>query len=344
MPHTYSDLQARKGSAAAAAHPLLKAIVALGSPRQRLSILIFHRVLPQADPLFPHEMDAARFDQMLGLLTACFNLVTLDQGMKQLRAGTLPPRAACITFDDGYADNAELALPILRRHGADATFFVSTGFLDGGRMWNDTVIELVRRAPEQVDLSRAGFGVLRLESIDSRRQAIGTLLGKLKYLPLGERHEQVELLRELVGVALPDDLMMTGAQVRRLHAAGMEIGGHTVNHPILARLAPEQARREMADGKDALEAMLGAPVRSFAYPNGKPGQDYLAEHAAMAREVGFDCAVSTSWGAASATSDQFQLPRFTPWDRHPVRFALRMLQNMRRPGETAGPAHAGLVS
>jgi peptidoglycan/xylan/chitin deacetylase (PgdA/CDA1 family) len=315
-------------------HRLLKSLVALGSVRQRLSILIFHRVLPRPDPLFPDEVHAERFERRLALFKSCFNLVSLRDGVEGLRHGTLPPRAACITFDDGYADNADIALPILQRHGAVATFFVATGFLDGGRMWNDTVIELIRRAPDQVDLTRAGFGVLQLGSVAARQAAIGTLLGKLKYLPLDQRHDQVELLRELIPVALPDDLMMTSNQVRQLHAAGMEIGGHTVNHPILARMDPAQARREIADGKDALEALVGAPVRSFAYPNGKPGQDYLAEHARMAREIGFDAAVSTSWGAASPASDLFQLPRFTPWDQAHGRFVLRMLQNMRRPGET----------
>jgi peptidoglycan/xylan/chitin deacetylase (PgdA/CDA1 family) len=315
-------------------HRLLKSIVALGSRRQRLSILIFHRVLSEPDPLFPHELDARRFDRLLGLVNACFNLVPLREGLRGLRDGTLPPRAACLTFDDGYADNAEIALPILQRHGAPATIFVASGFLDGGRMWNDTVIELVRRAPDEVDLTRAGFGVLRLASVAERQAAIGTLLNKLKYLPLAQRHDHVELLRELVPVALPDDLMMTSTQVRQLHAAGIEIGGHTVNHPILARLSSQEARREIADGKEALEALVKAPVRSFAYPNGKPGQDYLAEHAQMAREAGFDAAVSTSGGAAGPASDPLQLPRYTPWDTRPGRFALRMLQNMRRPGTT----------
>jgi peptidoglycan/xylan/chitin deacetylase (PgdA/CDA1 family) len=334
----YSDLQAARAAPGPVTdnrdHRLLKSIVALGSVRQRLSILIFHRVLPRPDPLFPHELDAARFDAQLTLVKACFNLVSLRDGIHGLRQQSLPPRAACITFDDGYADNADIALPILQRHGAVATFFVASGFLDGGRMWNDTVIELIRRAPGQVDLTRAGFGVLRLASVAERQAAIGTLLGKLKYMPFEQRHDHVELLRELIPVALPDDLMMTSGQVRQLHAAGMEIGGHTVNHPILARLDATHARREIADGKEALEALVGAPVRSFAYPNGKPGQDYLAEHARIARELGFDAAVSTSWGAASPASDLFQLPRFTPWDQRPGRYVLRMLQNMRRPGET----------
>lgn len=338
MALDYSGPRATPDLASSGAHSrefsLLKPLVTLGSVRQRLSILIFHRVLPQPDPLFPEEMDAQRFDQLLALLKSCFNPVSLREGIDGLRRGTLPPRAVCITFDDGYADNAEIALPILQRHGLPATFFIASGFLDGGRMFNDTVIELVRRAPDEVDLTRAGFGVLKLGSVAERRAAIPTLLGGLKYLPFTERHQQVDLLRELIPVQLPDDLMMRSAQVRQLHAAGMEIGGHTVEHPILARLEPDQARREMAEGKEALEALIGEPVRTFAYPNGKPGQDYLAEHARLAREVGFEAAVSTSWGAASAASDLFQLPRFTPWDRHHARFVLRMLQNMRRPGTT----------
>jgi peptidoglycan/xylan/chitin deacetylase (PgdA/CDA1 family) len=334
MPLDHSDSRTAPAAPTNATPWLLKTIAALGSVRQRLSILIFHRVLPAPDPLFPHEVDAARFDQQLGLLKSCFQLVSLADGLRGLREGTLPPRAACITFDDGYADNAEIALPILQRHGVAATFFVATGFLDGGRMFNDTVIELVRRAPEEVDLSRAGFGVLRLGTVARRQAAIGTLLGKLKYLPLAHRDDQIDLLRELIPVPLPDDLMMRSHQVRELHAAGMEIGAHTVHHPILARLPAEQARREIADGRDALEALIGAPVRSFAYPNGKPGTDYMADHARMARELGFAAAVSTSWGAAGPASDPFQLPRFTPWEHDQARFVLRLLQNMRRPGTT----------
>ncbi|RJG16275.1 polysaccharide deacetylase family protein [Massilia cavernae] len=300
----------------------------------RLSILIFHRVLPQPDPLFPDEMHAARFDAQLGQLKHSFNFMSLGEGVRGLRSGKLPPRAACITFDDGYADNAEVALPILHKHGLPATVFVATGFLDGGRMWNDTVIELIRRAPDAIDLGPHGYGRFALGTVAERRAAIASLLNTLKYLPLAARLDAVDAVRALVPAALPENLMMTSSQVRQLHQAGIEIGGHTVNHPILARMDDAGARREMADGKDALEGLIGAPVRLFAYPNGKPGQDYLSRHAAMAREVGFEAAVSTSWGAARPGGDLFQLPRFTPWDRKPLRFMLRMVQNARRNGDT----------
>jgi peptidoglycan/xylan/chitin deacetylase (PgdA/CDA1 family) len=315
-----------------AGSPLLeKSLLSLLSPggRHGLSILIYHRVLPHKDALFPSEVDAAEFSAQIGMLKSRFNVLPLLEAVRRAKDGTLPPRAAAITFDDGYADNAEVALPILQQHGLHATFFVATGFLNGGRMWNDSVYELVRHAPDGVlDATPLGLGAHPLHTLAERRQAIPALISQLKYLPMTRRQEQVDQLVQLAGVALPDDLMMTSAQVRKLHAGGMAIGAHTVNHPILARLPDAEAREEIAQGKLALEDMIGASVQLFAYPNGKPGEDYEARHVAMARELRFEGAVSTSWGASRGRPDPFQLPRFTPWDRSRLRFVLRMARNL----------------
>jgi peptidoglycan/xylan/chitin deacetylase (PgdA/CDA1 family) len=310
-------------------------LVSLGGWRPRLSILIYHRVLPQADPLFPEEVEAKTFDRQMAHVAACFTMMPLREAVRRLRSGSLPRHAACVTFDDGYADNADVALPILQKHDIPATFFVATGFLDGGRMWNDTVIELVRRAPGQVlDLNQIGLGRFEISSLPQRRQAIFSLLNALKYLPLEARQSRIEEMRKYIPVALANDLMMTSDQVRTLHNSGMEIGGHTTNHPILARMDDAAARVEIAEGKKKLESILDAPVHLFAYPNGKPGQDYLSGHVEMVRSLGFEAAVSTAWGAAKADSDLYQLPRFTPWDRSRVRFRLRMAHNMLRKAQT----------
>lgn len=313
-----------------------RAAMRLMSPggRRGLSILIYHRVLPLPDPLFPGEVDCVEFERQMQLVKACCNVLPLPEAVARARAGTLPPRAACITFDDGYADNATNALPILRRLGLHATFFVATGFLNGGRMWNDTIIEMVRAAPERIDASALGYGVHATRTIEEKRAAIPALIMQLKYVPMEERLEQVTRLVHATGLALPDDLMMTTAQVRELFDGGMEIGGHTVNHPILARLPLDAARREIAAGKAELEAMIGRPLRLFAYPNGKPQQDYLPEHVALARELGFEAAVSTAWGRSDNT-DVFQLPRFTPWDRDRLRFMARLARNLSFEAEQA---------
>ncbi|MCU0943281.1 MAG: polysaccharide deacetylase family protein, partial [Hydrogenophaga sp.] len=121
--------------------PALYGWMSPGGASARLSVLIFHRVLAQPDPLFPGVPDVRRFDEVCRWLARWFRVMPLDEAVRALKRGNLPARAAAITFDDGYADNHDQALPVLRAHGLPATFFVATGFLDGGRMWNDTLIE-----------------------------------------------------------------------------------------------------------------------------------------------------------------------------------------------------------
>lgn len=294
--------------------------------RARLSILIYHRTLAAPDPILHDEIDAATLKRHLALLASEFNVLPLGEACTRLARGALPARAVCITFDDGYADNERTALPILRSLGLPATFFVSTGYSDGGFMFNDGVIEVVRRAPVGTyDLSSLGLGSHSLGDSASRRAAIDALIGQLKYRPLRERDALLEQLSATMRSALPKGLMMCPAQIKRLCDDGMEIGGHTVNHPILAVLSGEEARAEIVNGKRRLEEITGTPVTLFAYPNGKPGRDYGPRDAALVREAGFAAAVSTVGGVAKHGSDPFQLPRFNPWDRSPRRLGMRVL-------------------
>jgi len=99
----------------------------------RLSVLIFHRVRPQKDAFFPGEPDAEAFELHMKWVRRWFRVLPLDEAVARLRSGTLPARAAAITFDDGYGDSCTLALRYLRELGLHATFFNSTSCLDGGR-------------------------------------------------------------------------------------------------------------------------------------------------------------------------------------------------------------------
>ena len=110
----------------------------------------------------------------------------------------------------------------------------------------------------------------------------------------------------------------------------MEVGAHTETHPILCKLDDGAARSEIEQSKLRLEQITGASVRLFAYPNGKPEQDYSAEHVEMVKELGFEAALSTIQAVATKSSDPFQLPRFTPWDRMPLKWGLRLLDAYRR--------------
>ena len=133
----------------------------------------------------------------------------------------------------------------------------------------------------------------------------------------------------IAGTEVPKNLMLTRDSVKSLMDFGFEIGAHTVTHPILASTDTNEAWSEIQRSKNDLEDLTGRAVTLFAYPNGKPGQDYLPEHVQMVREAGFVGAVTGDWGAASRTSDNLQLPRFTPWARNPLKFDLLMLRNLR---------------
>ena len=294
-------------------------------------ILIFHRVRARTDALFPDDPDVSLFEAQMRWVASWFNVLPLTQAISRLHDGTLPARAAAITFDDGYADNCTLALPILRKLGLNATFFIATGFLDGGRMWNDTVIESVRGAiKDDLDATSLGLGRMKVDTPEAKRQTIHALLPRLKYLEPREREARSLALAAQSGATLPTDLMLTSEMLRELTAAGMTIGAHTVTHPILATLDEETARKEIGESREQLESITKTRILLFAYPNGKPGRDYGAQHVALVRQAGFLAAVSTGAGAASVRSDLFQLPRFTPWDRSSRRYAMRLAGNFLR--------------
>lgn len=314
---------------------MLRSLFSLLTPagtRARLSILIFHRVLPVADPLMPGEPDAASFDRICAWVAEWFQVLPMDEAVIRLRRGDLPGRSMVITFDDGYADNHDVAMPILKRHGLTATFYVATSFLDGGRMWNDTVIESIRGSSIPVldlqHLGVAGLATLPLTDAAQRRVAIRVLLDKLKYEPIDVRLAMVQAVSEAAAAVLPDGLMMRTDQVKGLRLAGMSIGAHTISHPILKGLTPKAVRSEIDGSRQYLEAILGERVGHFAYPNGVPGRDFSDQTTSIVRELGFNSAVTTGWGAARIGTDCFQLPRFTPWDRSRLRFGARIARNL----------------
>ncbi|MCK9606080.1 MAG: polysaccharide deacetylase family protein [Methylomonas sp.] len=287
--------------------------------------MIYHRVLDEPDFMRPGEVDKVAFTWHMRLLAKHFNVLSLADALDRMQNDTLPPRAVCISFDDGYADNYNNALPILRKFNLTATFFIANGFLNGGRMWNDTVIEAIRHYPGPVlDLTEIGLGQFDMIYETQKTQASCNVIQQIKHLPI-EKRDQYTAYIAAQSQNLPDDLMMTSEQLTKLYRSGMEIGGHTVNHPILATLDDETANQEIQQNKLFLTQLLNVAPRFFAYPNGKPDTDYLQKHKQMVMQNGYQAAVSTHWGVATQNSDRWQLPRFTPWDNTPVKFMIRIL-------------------
>jgi peptidoglycan/xylan/chitin deacetylase (PgdA/CDA1 family) len=295
----------------------------------RLAVLIFHRVLPTPDSFLASDPDVQAFAELMRLVRERFSPLSLAEGLHRLTHHPLPPRAVSVTFDDGYADNLEVALPVLQRLEIPATLFIASGYLDGRCMWNDQLCQAIRHCPgTSVDLTPYGAGIRPLGGPRERAMLVWDLLRVFKY-QAPEQREQVAA--DLAARYAPDltSPMLTRTQVRELYNKGVEIGGHTVTHPILARTADQAAYREIAENKEDLEGLLGTRLRFFAYPNGKPNLDFTATHAVMARTLGYQAALTTGHGVAVAGTDPMRLPRFTPWERTPTRFGIRLLLNMR---------------
>jgi peptidoglycan/xylan/chitin deacetylase (PgdA/CDA1 family) len=292
----------------------------------RVCIINYHRILASSsDPLFESEPNVSTFRWQMELLAKNFNVLSLDSVVKALFTGSVPPRAICITFDDGYRSVHDLALPILRALNLPATVFVTTGTLDGGMMWNDTITEAVRHHPgTELDLREIGLDRLQVATVEERKNAVHRLLAHTKYLTPEARLVITRAMERLSGARVPD-LMLTREMIRNLANNNVEIGGHTITHPILACVPDAQARHEIREGKRQLEDIVKRQVRYFAYPNGKPDIDFSARHVQMVKDAGYAAAFTTVIGPATSRHDRFHLPRSRPWDTSPFLFGSRLL-------------------
>ena len=288
-------------------------------------ILNYHRVLDRPDPLLESDPDVDTFRWQMELLSRCFNVIPLCEAVRAAWEGTLPPNTVCITFDDGYRSVHDLALPILKELGLPVTVFVTSGYMHEGNMWNDNIIDALRYLPRgTLDLSDIGLGTYTLGPVQDRKQVMLDLIKASKYMPPQQRGILDRKLAGMLDDGKQRRQMLTREMVVNLARAGVEIGGHTVTHPILANLDDASARKEIKENKEELEAIIGKPVRLFAYPNGKTGIDFDERHVRMVKEAGYMAAFTTIMGAAAKEHDRYQLPRGLPWDKSPLMFGLRL--------------------
>lgn len=294
--------------------------------RQKLSILIYHQVLEKPDPMRPTEPTADIFDWQMQLLRNYFTPLSLDDAITHLKQNTLPANAVCVTFDDGYLNNLTVAQPILQKYNIPATVYVATAFSHGENMWNDRLQYLFAdECRTQLQLDDV---VVALADMTQRRHSAQQWIKRLKYLPVAERRDKITQYYRQNNATEQPALMMTPGQIKQLAAAGISIGAHTVDHPILKTLSPDEQRQQIADSKKQLQQWLGTEVKHFAYPNGVEGTDFDDIAVDLVRECGFHSAVVTNWGVSDNTTPLFKLKRFTPWDKTALRFHLRLLRNL----------------
>ncbi len=248
---------------------------------RHLTILTYHRVMDRPD-YFPFDEDlisasTRQFRSHLDFVTKHFDVINfrmLDEYME--KNGTLPPRALIITFDDGYRDNHEVAWPILKEYGVTATMFVTAGFIGRRRMfWWDRIAYIVKTSSKRdarVDIPRSA--PIDLGAFPDRQSAARRLIRTVKNLPDGEKEDFIGRFAGIMEVSLNEDehaLTMSWDQVRELIAGGIEIGGHSVNHPIFSNTGEERLREEVSGAKKIIEEQTGGRVITF----GSPGRGIL---------------------------------------------------------------------
>ncbi len=299
---------------------------------KKLPILIYHQILPEKDIMRSFEPTADEFEGQMAAIKQHMTPISLKEGIKRLQNGSLPKDAIAVTFDDGYENNYTVALPILQKHQIPATFFIASDFIDGGIMWNDMVLETIRLLdPGTYDFDDTNLLSFSITDDKSRFPEAIKMLARLKHLPFQERKQAVERLSQELSYrnkSLPGNIMMTSSQLRALSDTdGMEIGGHTLSHPILTRVSIEEAERQISHNKSVLEEITGKTLESFAYPNGKPNMDYNIAIRDLVYRAGYEIAVTTSHGVTQAGINPLECPRYTPWRRQPFGFIIQLIQN-----------------
>ncbi len=252
------------------------------APFPLLTVLTYHRVAAWegSSPVDQDITDATpeQFERQIAFLAQQFQFVGIDDLDAFARGAPLPDNPVLVTFDDGYLECHSVVLPILRRHGARATFFVSTSYLERGRMfWWDFIGQVVRRCREErVELRYPQL--LRLDFAHDRESASRTLLQLVKRHPGLDLERFLGQLLDATRVAwsaeeereLADRLLMRWPHVAELLAAGMDVQSHTRTHRVLQTLSPSHLRDELEGSRRELEERLGRPVSAIAYPVGYP--------------------------------------------------------------------------
>ena len=278
--------------------------------RHQSLIITYHRFSEREGGA---RISARAFAEQVEYLAAHYTLVPLSRLANCLRKRELPTRLAAITIDDGYRDAYEIAFPILRKHCAPATIFVVTEFVEGTTwLWTDKARYLMEAAAHQSFEIGIGARDLRLElnGPASRALAAGLINAALKPLSEEARDALIERLTFELGVKLPERPpaeygAIDWRQAQEMADAGVEIGSHTLTHPILTGLGDARLRDEVAQSRDRIQNALGRKVETFCYPNG----DYDLRTQREVARAGYQLAVTTDVGLNNRRNDPLALRR-----------------------------------
>lgn len=304
-------------------------MIRLGRIRKRLDrilkptgakavILMYHRVADLAIDSYSIVVSPDHFAQQMEYLKRSFRIMRLLDLAEAIKENRVPPQSVTITFDDGYSDFFTGAYPVLKMYQIPATVFVVPGFIDSKRLfwWDElaNILLLSSRLPRKLTVSIRGksyeWPILDLEGRKGVLRDIRLLLKP------AEKTERDRVLSDIASWAGKKDTevgtysLMTSRELKLLTRDKLlEIGTHTMTHPMLSALSPEAQYEEIVGSRRKLEESLCLSIQSFAYPFGER-QDFNAQTVRIVKNAGFASACTTISGFPKFRSDLFRLPRY----------------------------------
>jgi peptidoglycan/xylan/chitin deacetylase (PgdA/CDA1 family) len=321
----------------------VKRVVRRFIERERPIILMYHRVAQLTHDPWQLAVSPARFAEQIEALVQLRHVVPLRWLASELTQGRVPKKVAAVTFDDGYVDILTEAKPILERYACPATAFIVTGVIGNTHsFWWDELSRLVLETPFlPTELEIEIAGQIHRWQTDGRPAAPrGDAVGDGLAVTRAQLHYELwRLLRplepeprwELVvrlcawgGIEIEANSAhrpLTVGEIQCLASPGfIDIGAHSVTHPVLPLLDERGQRAEIESSRAACEELIGEPIYTFAYPYG----EFDAAAAGFVRNAGFACACTTSAGTISAKTEPMLLPRFQINDWPGADFARRL--------------------
>ncbi|MBI5874087.1 MAG: polysaccharide deacetylase family protein [Candidatus Omnitrophica bacterium] len=263
-------------------------------------IINYHRFFEDLDNVIDNEPTVAHlvsdFGKELKFLKRYFDVVPLDDVAATLRAGESFVRPTiAITIDDGYRDNFELALSVLKEFDVPVTIFLTAGLIGTKeKIWVD-------RLAEMIFATNTPF--------EEKRLTYNKALKRLKDMPLEERDRYLKQMEEGAGpIEHKEAIMLDWQQARDMAQQKVSFGAHTLTHPILTNMPLEDAKREILESKKMIEKETGLKVRHFAYPNGRP-KDFNDDLREFCKQIGFESISTCDFGSNKDAADVWALKR-----------------------------------
>jgi peptidoglycan/xylan/chitin deacetylase (PgdA/CDA1 family) len=283
------------------------------------AILMYHSVMDdpsrESQTLGGIIHSTAVFTRQMELLAREFVPISLDDLLSALADGRpLRPRSVVVTFDDGYTDNLEVAVPILNGVGVPATFYITVDCVETRSLPWPSRLRYAFYTTKEASWSDTNGIFWPLSDFGERDRAFLSASDRCAQLAGEPQFAFVHKVEKDLGAAPQPSqrLMMTWNQVRDLAKSGHIVGSHTLTHPNMAYVDASSAKRELADSKRQLETVLQNPVVHFSYPCPALSPHWNKSTRKMSEEVGYRTAVTTVGGPVTQQDDPLSLHRVRP--------------------------------